>query len=71
MAVAGRPSAEWGEMVVAYVVPADAVDTAVLERNLTEWCAGRLAPYKRPRAWRWIETVPRNALGKILRHELP
>ena len=71
VAVAGRPSTEWGEMVVAYVVPADAVDTAVLERDLTEWCAERLASYKRPRAWRWIDSVPRNALGKILRHELP
>jgi malonyl-CoA/methylmalonyl-CoA synthetase len=70
-AVAGRPSTEWGETVVAYVVPADAVDTAALERELTLWCEERLAPYKRPRAWRWIGTIPRNALGKILRHELP
>jgi malonyl-CoA/methylmalonyl-CoA synthetase len=69
-AVAGRPSSEWGETVVAYVVSADGVDTAALEDELTQWCAQRLAPYKRPRAWRWIETVPRNALGKILRHEL-
>ena len=29
-----------------------------------------LAPYKRPREWRWIGAVPRNALGKVLRHEL-
>ncbi|QGN48024.1 AMP-binding protein [Micromonospora sp. WMMC415] len=70
-AVVGRPSAEWGEMVVAHVVPADAVDASVLERELTEWCTERLAPYKRPRAWRWVETLPRNALGKILRHRLP
>jgi malonyl-CoA/methylmalonyl-CoA synthetase len=69
-AVAGRPSAEWGETVVAYVVPADALDTSTLEDELTQWCAQRLAPYKRPRAWRWIESVPRNALGKVLRHEL-
>ncbi|HEX7744847.1 MAG TPA: acyl-CoA synthetase, partial [Micromonosporaceae bacterium] len=69
-AVAGLPSPEWGETVVAYVVPADAVDTSALEADLTQWCAERLAAYKRPRAWRWIETVPRNALGKILRHEL-
>lgn len=70
-AVAGRPSARWGETVVAYVVAADAVDAAALERELDEWCAERLAPYKRPRAWRWIGQVPRNALGKVLRHELP
>ncbi|MEV0810492.1 AMP-binding protein [Micromonospora sp. NPDC050200] len=71
VAVAGVPSTEWGETVVAYVVPADAVDTATLEDDLTQWCAGLLAPYKRPRVWRWIDMVPRNALGKVLRHELP
>lgn len=47
-----------------------AIDTGTLERRLAEWCAERLAPYKRPRGWRWIEGVPRNALGKVLRHEL-
>jgi acyl-coenzyme A synthetase/AMP-(fatty) acid ligase len=56
--------------VVAFVVASGAVDTAALREELTAWCADRLAPYKRPRDWRWIETVPRNALGKILRHEL-
>jgi malonyl-CoA/methylmalonyl-CoA synthetase len=69
-AVVGAPSDEWGEAVVAFVVPADAVDTAELEAQLTRWCAERLAPYKRPRVWRWTDAVPRNALGKILRHEL-
>jgi malonyl-CoA/methylmalonyl-CoA synthetase len=69
-AVVGAASGEWGETVVAFVVPADAVDTAVLERQLALWCADRLAPYKCPRAWRWTERVPRNAMGKILRHEL-
>ena len=69
-AVVGVPSAEWGETVVAFVVPADAVDTAALRDGLDGWCAERLAPYKRPRDWRWIEAVPRNAMGKVLRHEL-
>ena len=69
-AVVGAPSAEWGEAVVAFVVPAGAVDSTVLEAELDQWCADRLAPYKRPRAWRWTDAVPRNALGKILRHEL-
>ncbi len=69
-AVVGAPSAEWGETVVAFVVPADAVDTAVLQQELGQWCADRLAPYKRPRGWRWVPAIPRNALGKILRHEL-
>jgi malonyl-CoA/methylmalonyl-CoA synthetase len=69
-AVVGAPSTEWGEAVVAFVVPAGAGDAAALQDALAQWCAERLAPYKRPRAWRWIEAVPRNALGKVLRHEL-
>ncbi|NJC71290.1 AMP-binding protein [Planosporangium thailandense] len=69
-AVVGAASAEWGETVAAFVVAGDAVDAATLERDLVAWCADRLAPYKRPRLWRWIDAVPRNALGKILRHEL-
>jgi malonyl-CoA/methylmalonyl-CoA synthetase len=63
-AVVGAPSTEWGETVVAFVV-ADAAD-----EELAVWCAERLAPYKRPRLWRRTETIPRNALGKVLRHEL-
>ena len=69
-AVVGAASPVWGETVVAFVVPADAVDDARLRAELDEWCARRLAPYKRPRQWRWIESVPRNAMGKVLRHEL-
>jgi len=67
-AVVGAPSAQWGETVVAFVVPAH--DGAVDAGVLAQWCASRLAPYKRPRAWRWIDEIPRNPLGKVLRHEL-
>jgi malonyl-CoA/methylmalonyl-CoA synthetase len=63
-AVVGTPSTTWGETVVAYIVgdasPAD----------LEQWCAERLVAYKRPREWRSVELIPRNALGKVLRHEL-
>jgi malonyl-CoA/methylmalonyl-CoA synthetase len=69
-AVVGAPSPEWGETVVAFVVPADAAGTGALRDELAGWCADRLAPYKRPREWRWTDTIPRNALGKVLRHEL-
>lgn len=67
VAVVGTPSEEWGEAVTAWVVPADgAVDTDVLCR----YAAERLAPYKQPRAVRIVDALPRNALGKVLRHEL-
>jgi len=65
-AVAGEPSAEWGETVVAFVVARD----AVAGEELLAWCADRLAPYKRPRAVRFLDALPRNALGKVVKAEL-
>jgi malonyl-CoA/methylmalonyl-CoA synthetase len=72
-AVVGVPSAEWGETVVAFVVaadPADPAGTDALTASLADWCAGRLTGYKRPREWRFVAAIPRNALGKIERHRL-
>jgi len=69
-AVAGAPSAQWGETVVAFVVPDDAADSAAVVEELDAWCAERLVAYKRPREWRVVDAIPRNALGKILRHKL-
>ncbi len=64
VAVVGLPSAEWGETVVAFVVGAP--DLAGL-RDLAE---AELAPFKRPRELRLVESLPRNALGKVVRKEL-
>ena len=64
VAVVGVPSAEWGETVVAYVVGDP--DLA----SLDELTAAELAPFKRPREVRIVDTLPRNALGKVVRGEL-
>jgi malonyl-CoA/methylmalonyl-CoA synthetase len=69
-AVIGTPSASWGETVVAFVVPTAAGSTANLEAQLDAWCGERLVAYKRPREWRLVESIPRNAMGKIMRHLL-
>jgi malonyl-CoA/methylmalonyl-CoA synthetase len=69
-AVVGVPSAKWGEIVAAFVVAADGVDAAKLVAELPEWAAARLVEYKRPREWRAVDAIPRNALGKALRHQL-
>jgi malonyl-CoA/methylmalonyl-CoA synthetase len=67
VAVAGLPSAEWGECVTAFVVGAagdpdiDAL-MALAEQELTS--------YKRPRAFHIVESLPRNAMGKVVRREL-
>lgn len=64
--VVGRPHPRWGETPVAFVVPAAPVD----ERELLDFCRSQLSRYKVPTAVREIETLPRNALGKVLRREL-
>jgi malonyl-CoA/methylmalonyl-CoA synthetase len=71
-AVVGAPSARWGETVVAFVVPAAdcLAGSADLLSTLDAFAAAHLVSYKRPREWRVVESIPRNALGKILRHKL-
>jgi malonyl-CoA/methylmalonyl-CoA synthetase len=68
VAVAGVPDEEWGEVVTAYVVPAG--DPPAPE-DLLAHAADQLAAFKRPRAVHYVARLPRNALGKLLRHELP
>jgi malonyl-CoA/methylmalonyl-CoA synthetase len=67
IAVVGTPSDEWGEVVTAFVVPTGPGPPAEL---LLTFAAERLAPFKRPRLIHFVDTLPRNALGKVLKHEL-
>jgi malonyl-CoA/methylmalonyl-CoA synthetase len=66
-AVVGTPSDEWGEVVTAFVVPAGDRRAA---GPLLAFAAERLAPYKRPRLVHFVDSLPRNALGKVLKHDL-
>jgi malonyl-CoA/methylmalonyl-CoA synthetase len=67
-AVVGTPSAEWGEVVTAYVEVA--AGGSVDPEALLAWAAGLLAPYKRPRLVHRVDALPRNALGKVVRDRL-
>jgi malonyl-CoA/methylmalonyl-CoA synthetase len=67
VAVVGEPSPEWGEVVVAVVVAAGATPDG---DTLLAFAAEQLAPYKRPRAVRFVDALPRNALGKVVRSRL-
>jgi malonyl-CoA/methylmalonyl-CoA synthetase len=69
VAVVGVPDPEWGERVVACVVAAEATDGAAAEALLA-WARERLAPYKRPRDVRFVDELPRNAMGKVVRAAL-
>jgi long-chain acyl-CoA synthetase len=66
--VVGRPHADWGEEVVAFVVAlAGAEPTA---EELDALCLDHIARFKRPRAYRFIDALPKNNYGKILKTEL-
>src|SRR6266550_784983 len=66
VAVAGLPSDRWGEEVTAFVVARTSVDG----QELISFARERLATYKCPRAVRFIEAIPRNAMGKVDRSKL-
>ena len=66
-AVIGVPDLEWGEEVRAVVVrDTDSVD----ESDLIEFCRQRLAGYKRPRSVVFIDALPRNVMGKVMKRDL-
>ncbi|MEA2598292.1 MAG: o-succinylbenzoate---CoA ligase [Thermomicrobiales bacterium] len=67
-AVIGVPDARWGAVPVAFV--RRKVGWATTEDELLALCATRLADFKRPQRITWIDALPRNASGKLLRREL-
>jgi len=69
VAVAGAADAEWGEVVTAWVVRAGEASPPGAD-ELVGFAAERLARFKCPRRVVFVDALPRNALGKILRHEL-
>jgi fatty-acyl-CoA synthase len=70
VAVIGRPDQKWGEAVHAVVVLHAGASTS--ETELLDWCANRIAGYKRPKSVSFItdEEMPRTATGKILHRVL-
>ena len=70
MAAAGLPDPDRGEIVAVFVVAGDGEDTAALERRLRGRAEAALAPYKRPRVYRFVAELPRNAMGKLDRRSL-
>ncbi len=64
-AVVGMPDEDYGEVPLAYVVPETGTEPGTAE--LLAHVAGLLAPYKRPRRVEFIEQVPRNPAGKIIK----
>jgi long-chain acyl-CoA synthetase len=74
VAVIGRPHAEWGEEVVAFVVarspPASADATRALETALDAACLAEIARFKRPKAYVFVAELPKNNTGKVVKAAL-
>ena len=67
-AVVGRPHADWGEEVVAFIVarPGATVEETALDRL----CLDNIARFKRPRRYCFVDSLPKNNYGKVLKTEL-
>ncbi|MFI7234369.1 acyl-CoA synthetase [Streptomyces cyaneofuscatus] len=68
-AVTGEADPDLGERVVAWVVAADP-DSPPRAEELADHVAGQLAPHKRPRTVHFLDALPRNDLGKIMKRSL-
>ncbi|MFF3497918.1 acyl-CoA synthetase [Streptomyces sp. NPDC003247] len=68
-AVTGEPDADLGERIVAWVVPVDPQAPPGAD-ELAGHVARRLAPHKRPRVVRYLDALPRNDMGKIMKRAL-
>jgi long-chain acyl-CoA synthetase len=67
VAVVGRPDPEWGESVVAFVVPVGAPPPV---EQLDRTCLDRIARYKRPKEYRFLDALPTNNYGKVVKRQL-
>jgi len=67
-AIVGRPHPEWGEEVVAFVVTKPGA--SVQEEALDRLCLDSIARFKRPRHYRFVDSLPKNNYGKVLKTEL-
>ncbi len=65
-AVVGAPDAEWGEAVVAFVVAAP----GTLPAQLDALCLSQIARFKRPKRYVFVDALPKNHYGKVLKTEL-
>ncbi len=68
VAVIGVPDEKWGEVGKAIVVLKP--DQAISEADIIEYCRANLGRYKVPKSVAFIDKLPRNPAGKVVKHEL-
>ena len=68
VAVIGIPDEIWGESVCAVLVPGE--NHGLTEADIIEFCAVRLSGYKKPKKVVFMNELPKNAAGKVMKHVL-
>jgi long-chain acyl-CoA synthetase len=68
VSVVGRKDAEWGEIVVAFILAANGA--CPTESELDALCLDHIARFKRPKEYRFVASLPKNNYGKVLKTEL-
>jgi long-chain acyl-CoA synthetase len=68
VSVIGKPDPDWGESVLAFVVAEPG--QAVAAEELDALCLARIARFKRPKEYRFLDALPKNNYGKVLKTEL-
>ena len=68
VAVIGAPDADWGETVLAVVVLKAGI--AASASDLDAFCLQHIARFKRPKRYRFVDALPKNPTGKVLKREL-
>ena len=68
VSVIGKPDAEWGEIVVAFIVLE--AGCAPVDAELDALCLANIARFKRPKAYIYLPDLPKNAYGKVLKTDL-
>ena len=67
-AIIGVPNERWGEVGMAIIVRKP--DQALEEGDIIRHCLGRLAKFKVPQSVTFVDALPRNATGKVLKRDL-
>jgi HIP---CoA ligase len=70
VAVIGVPDQRLGQVGKAFVVPTQHLKGAVSEQDLIAWCRDRMAGFKAPRYIEFLDELPLNATGKVMKDQL-